>query len=76
MTSDDLEGLNSKKRRKLMGYEQHPPRCINCQHFDPPVHGVPGVTFFKTSSCLLGEFQTGAQSICDHWVGINGEKLL
>lgn len=66
----------SQRRRIALGYEQHPPRCLNCQRWEPPVHGVPGRTPYKQAWCSLGDFATGPGSICDHWLGKDGETLL
>lgn len=63
---------------KQQGFELNPPRCLNCQHFSPPVHGVNLVnkkTSYRPPSCRLGKFAVKSSSICDKWLGTDGEKL-
>ena len=69
-----------KKRRRLaraaQGFEHNPPRCINCEHYRPPVHAVPKKTVYREPFCNFGHFEVTPHSICDEWLGKDGETLL
>lgn len=67
--------MNDRKKRKAAGFEFNPPRCVNCDHYDPPVHAVAGLTFYKPRECLKHGFTVETHSICDDWLGRSGETL-
>ena len=64
-----------KGKRDAAGFELNPPRCINCNHFQPPAHAVPGKTQFRPSRCGSMGFSVKPHSICDRWEGQGGETL-
>ncbi len=73
-----------RKQRRLainaQGFELNPPRCLNCRHYGPPMHGVPSTLLtkpkaYRPRTCALGSFQVMPWSICDRWTGANGETL-
>lgn len=71
-------GIKRKRRARqaAMGFELKPPRCLNCEHFKPPRHGVPGKPgTWHEPACGIGHFPVLASSICDKWAGRNGEVL-
>jgi hypothetical protein len=74
------EPVRGKKARKLQGFEMHPPRCTNCKHYVPPVHGRPECAEFKKTQyepprCGLGWFIVHPHSVCDQWTGKEGDTL-
>ena len=68
-----------RKRQKVkteMGFELNPARCLNCDHFKPPLHGVAGkVGTWRQAACGIGLFPVLPSSICDKWAGRDGEIL-
>ena len=72
-----MSKLGSKKKaeRKSVDFEYNPPRCCNCDHFKPPVFGVPGRKFYRAPSCKLHDFEVTPISICNTWLGRDGEVL-
>jgi hypothetical protein len=82
---DGVRCLSTAKRKRLrrssrahQGFEFNPPRCMNCEHFKPPVHGVPvpgKKKQYRPPSCGLGGFLVEAHSICNKWIGRDGETL-
>ena len=65
----------TKQRKKAQGYEQYPPKCSSCRHFQRRRDGIPGVRPFSPPACGLGEFAVNPNAICDMWVGLDGSKL-
>lgn len=66
--------------RRNMGFEMNPARCVNCNHYKPASFGTPrGIEqkqrYFRAPQCGLGGFVVKAHSICDKWVGKDGETL-
>jgi hypothetical protein len=73
-------GNGKRAARKSQGFELSPPRCLNCQHFTPPAHGVPSTARkagkpYRPAVCSIGGFSVKAHSICDRWKGTGGEVL-
>lgn len=68
-------GAQKKALRKAVEFEFNPPRCVNCGHFKPPSHGVPGRKFYRAPHCILHQFQVKPHSICNDWAGLAGEVL-
>lgn len=69
-----------REARKAQGFEYSPARCLNCQRFEPAIHGVPPIgerpaVPYKPPRCGLGGFEVRTSSICDEWLGKNGETL-
>lgn len=64
-----------KKAHAAFGFERNPPRCISCEHYKPPVHGVPGRSQHVPPRCGLGNFPVEAHSICDRWIGADGSTV-
>lgn len=69
------ESQRIKAARKQAGFELNPPRCTSCQHFRPPVHAVPGVSFYVAPACWLHDINVRPHSICDSWLGLDGQRL-
>lgn len=65
----------NRAKRAAVGFELNPARCINCQHFDPPIHGVPGKSQYKPPLCGQMGLMVLPHSICDLWKGKDGETL-
>lgn len=74
-----LTTAQKKKKRKAardaQNFEMNPPRCSNCEHFSPPIHGVAEKHKYKEPRCGLGGFVCWPKSICDAWVGRDGETI-
>ena len=65
-----------KAAKQAQGYEDRPPRCLNCEHYSSPQHGTPDrKNFYQPAICGLGGFPVRAFSICDRWVGTDGSTL-
>jgi hypothetical protein len=75
-----LSKAETKAARVAQGFEMYPARCLNCQRFEPPMHGVPprddkpGIPYVAPR-CGLGGFFVASTSICDQWLGKRGETL-
>ncbi len=69
------EGQRIKALCARVGFELNPPRCTSCQHFRPPVHGVPGVSEYVKPACWLHDIYVLPHSLCDSWLGAKGERL-
>lgn len=68
------------KARAAQDFELNPPRCMNCENYSPQKHGAPetehwGKVEYERAKCRLGGFIVKTWSICNLWVGRNGEKL-
>lgn len=76
-----VTGSVSKRRRirganrAAQGYEQHPPRCVNCSHFRPAMEAVVGKRPYVQAMCGLGHFPVAIYAICDEWRGKDGATL-
>lgn len=66
---------STRAKRKAVGFEFNPPRCINCRYYQPPIYGVPGKTAYRAPKCEIGGFNVNPHSICDLWTGRNGDVL-
>jgi len=64
-----------RRARENQGFEWRPPRCLNCDHYQPPTHGVPSRQQYTAPRCKLGKFAVEPYSICDQWHGANGDRL-
>lgn len=80
------EGNRRRRARREQGFELNPARCINCNNYQPPIHGVPvkrAIVFnidpprkhYVPARCKVGDFEVLPHSICDKWAGKNGEVL-
>ena len=69
------KSARNKKAKAAQAFEQHPPRCASCQNFTPHAPGIPGVREWAPARCQVGGFAVCSHSICDEWLGINGERL-
>jgi len=64
------------KAKAEQGYEDRPPRCLNCNHYSTPQHGTPDrKAFFQPAMCGLGGFPVRPFSICDQWTGSDGSTI-
>lgn len=61
--------------KALVEFDLNPPRCGNCEHFTPPVYGVPGITQYQQPSCRQADFLVKPHSLCNDWVSADGITL-
>ena len=52
----------------------YPPRCVNCDHYQPPAHGSPplgdrGTLKHRSAWCSLHGWAVLGSSICATWQG-------
>lgn len=64
-----------RQRKAAVAFELNPPRCINCQNYEPPMHAVPGKTTYLPPRCGALSFAVKPSSICDIWTGRDGETI-
>ena len=74
-----LTASQKKRKRKAaklaQNFENNPPRCGNCENFSPPKLGVVEKHAFVEPRCKIGDFVCWPKSICDAWVGRDGETI-
>ncbi len=60
--------------KQRMGFEKNPALCKNCSHNVKDSKPVKGLGFVNRY-CRKGKFTIKLYSVCDNWVGKNGETL-
>lgn len=71
--------LTRKAARLAQDYEEKPPTCVTCVHFDPAVHASKPSDLpmrpFKPSWCTLGDFGCKPSAVCNSWRNKRGETI-
>lgn len=78
--SDTRESTNGRKRRirafkAANHWERTAARCKGCVHVDREQSAIPRERPYVPWWCLLGQFVTQPDSVCDQWDGKDGDWI-